>query len=113
MNLKTGVSRKQSTPNIPKNEHFLHPDTITYVCVSGGKKFLVFGKFGVPCFLETTVLRFALLPYYPRFGKPGLFKIFISRENQRFSVWGFTQNNIPKIPPLFSFMEYIGLGIWK
>ena len=25
-----------------------------------------FGKFGVPCFLETPVLRFALLPYYRR-----------------------------------------------
>ena len=24
-NLKTGVSRKQSTPNFPKNEHFLPP----------------------------------------------------------------------------------------
>ena len=48
MNLKTGVSRKQSTPNFPKNEHFL--------CASEGKK----------CFLETTVLRFALLPYYQR-----------------------------------------------
>ena len=27
MNLKTGVSRKQSTPNFPKKEHFLPPDT--------------------------------------------------------------------------------------
>ena len=26
-----GVSRKQSTPNFPKNEHFLPPDTHTYV----------------------------------------------------------------------------------
>ena len=32
----------------------------TYVCVSGGKKFCFFGKFGVLCFLETPVLRFAL-----------------------------------------------------
>ena len=29
---KTGVSRKQSTPDFPKNEHFLPFDT--YVCVS-------------------------------------------------------------------------------
>ena len=28
----------QSTPNVPKNEHFLSPYTHTYVCVSGGKK---------------------------------------------------------------------------
>ena len=31
-----------------------------------GKKYLVFGKFGVLCFLETPVFRFALLPYYRR-----------------------------------------------
>ena len=36
------------------------------VCVSGGQK-LFFGKFGMLCFLETSVLRFALLPYYRRF----------------------------------------------
>ena len=28
--------------------------------------FVFFGKFGVLCFLETSVLRFALLPYYRR-----------------------------------------------
>ena len=31
MNLKTGVSRKRSRPNFPKNQHFLPPDTHTYV----------------------------------------------------------------------------------
>ena len=36
-NPKKGVSRKQSTPNFPKNEHLLPPETHTYVCVSGGK----------------------------------------------------------------------------
>ena len=29
-NLKTGVSRKQSASNFPKNEYFLPPDTHTY-----------------------------------------------------------------------------------
>ena len=38
----------------------------TYVCVSGGNKCLFFGRFGVLWFLETPVLRFALLPYYRR-----------------------------------------------
>ena len=38
VNLKTGVARKQSTPNFPKNEHFLPPDTHMYVCVSECKK---------------------------------------------------------------------------
>ena len=33
---------------------------------SGGKKCLFFGNFGMLCFLETPVLRFALLPYYRR-----------------------------------------------
>ena len=37
-----------------------------YVCVSGGKK-CSFGKFGLLCFFETPVLRFALLPYYRRY----------------------------------------------
>ena len=37
-----------------------------HVCVSGGKKSLFFGNFGVLCFLETPVLTFALLPYYRR-----------------------------------------------
>ena len=37
-NLKTGVSRKQSTPKFPKNKHFLPPEMHTHVCVSGGKK---------------------------------------------------------------------------
>ena len=34
-NLKTDVTRKQSMPNFPKNEHFLPSDTHTCVCVSG------------------------------------------------------------------------------
>ena len=36
------------------------------ICVSGGKKCLFFGNFDILCFLETPVLRFALLPYYRR-----------------------------------------------
>ena len=35
MNLKTGVSKIQSTPNFPKNKHFLPPGTHTYLYVSG------------------------------------------------------------------------------
>ena len=46
-----------------KKKHFLHPDTHTYVCVSESKKCSFFRKFGA-FFLETPVLRFALLPYY-------------------------------------------------
>ena len=36
------------------------------VCVLGGKKCSFFGNFGVSCFLEKSVLRFALLPHYRR-----------------------------------------------
>ena len=37
----------------------------SHVCVSEGKKCSIFGKFDVLCFLETTVVRFALLPLLP------------------------------------------------
>ena len=59
-------TRNQSTPDFPKNKHFLPPDTHTYVCVSECKKYWFFEKFGVFCFLVTTVLRFAHLPYNRR-----------------------------------------------
>ena len=57
-------SIQQSTPNTPKNEHFLPPNTYAYVCVSGYKKCSFFGKFGMLCFLETRfdIRSFALLP---------------------------------------------------
>ena len=67
LNLETGVSRRQSTPNFPKYEHFLPPDTHTYVCVLGGKKRSFFKRFGLISFLlKTSVSRFAHLPYYRR-----------------------------------------------
>ena len=46
---QSGVPRKQNMPNFPKNEHFLPPDTHTYVL----------------CFLETPKIRpSALLPMF-------------------------------------------------
>ena len=56
VNPETGVSRKQSTSNFPKIEHFLPPDTHTYMRLSGDKKCSFFGKFDV----------LALFPYYQR-----------------------------------------------
>ena len=56
------VYQKTKHAKFSEAEHFLPPDTHTYVCVSGGKKCSLVGKFGVLCFLETPVLRFALLP---------------------------------------------------
>ena len=61
-----GVTRKKITPNFPKNEHFLTPDTHRHVHVTGGKQCSFFGKFGVLCFLVTPGLSLALLPYYRR-----------------------------------------------
>ena len=37
------------------------------MCVSGGTKYLFFWKVIVCCFLETPVLRFALLPYFRQY----------------------------------------------
>ena len=49
----------------------LSTNTCTCVCVSGGggggKKCSFLGKFGVLCFLVTSILRFALLHYYRRY----------------------------------------------
>ena len=39
------------------------------ICVSGGKKCSFFGKFGVLCFLQTSILRFGLFRYYRRYMK--------------------------------------------
>ena len=64
-----GVTRKQSPPNFPKNEHFLPPDTHTFTrscSYQGGKKCSFFGKLGMFCFLVTPISRLALLTYYRR-----------------------------------------------
>ena len=55
--------KKAKHAKISKNKHYLPLDMHTCVCVSGGKKCLFFRIFGILCFLETPVLRFALLPY--------------------------------------------------
>ena len=62
-----GVTRKQSIPNLLKNEMNIYPVIRTPVCVSGGKKCSFFGKFGMLCFLVTPILRFALLSHYWQF----------------------------------------------
>ena len=43
-----------------------HIEASKFLCVSRGKKYLFFGKFGIFCFLETLVFRIAILPYYWR-----------------------------------------------
>ena len=63
---QNGCLKKQSTPSFPKQECFLLSDTHTFVRISGGKKCSFLRKLDVLCFLETSVLRFTLLPYYQR-----------------------------------------------
>ena len=46
------------------DKHFVSPDSLTYVCVSEGKKCLFLGKFGMLCFIVPSVFEirlFALL----------------------------------------------------
>ena len=46
-----------------------------FVRVSGGKKCSFLEKFGMLCFLETPVLRFALLPYYRQIIASSIIKV--------------------------------------
>ena len=63
-NLKTEVTRNQSTSSFLKNNISYSPwyAQHTYVCVSGSKKCSFFDKFGALCFLVTSVLSLILLP---------------------------------------------------
>ena len=71
------------------------------VCISGGKKCSFFGKFGVPCFLETPALRFCLLPYYRR----TMARQILNHILKRYTIEGFVQfilSEIPTLPTFFS-----------
>ena len=60
---QNGCFKKTRHATFSEKRTFFTPiRTRTYVCVSGGKKCSFFGKFGVLCFFETPVLRFAFLP---------------------------------------------------
>ena len=62
---QNGCFKKAKHAKISEKQTFLTP-WYAHVCVSGGKTCFIFGNFGVLCFLETPVLRFAPLPYYRR-----------------------------------------------
>ena len=64
---KQMFQEKQSMPNFLKNEHFLPPDTHTYVCLSGGKECSFFGKFGELCFSSNTRFEIRPFPFFPTF----------------------------------------------
>ena len=61
---QNGSFKKTKHAKFYEKQTFLIPDAHTYMRLSGGKKCSFFGKVGVLCFLETPVLRLALLPYY-------------------------------------------------
>ena len=65
---QNGCFKKTKHAKFSEKQTFLTPDMHTYVWLSGSKNCSFFGKFGVHCFLETPVLRFALLPYYRQLG---------------------------------------------
>ena len=62
---------KESSAYMPSNDALYQGWRDFQVCLSGSKKCSFFGKFDLLCFLETPVLRFALLPYYRRTVKCG------------------------------------------
>ena len=66
VNKTKGRISKQVFQENKASQIFRKTNISYHVCVSGGKKCSFFGKFGVLCFLETAVLRFALLSYYRR-----------------------------------------------
>ena len=50
--VRQGRFKKTKHAKFSAKKRFLPLDTHTYVCVSGGKKCLLFGKFGEFCFLK-------------------------------------------------------------
>ena len=86
MNLKKEVTRKQSSPNFPKIEHFLPSYTHTYVCVPGVRNIR---------FSENLVSFVFLLP--PSWDSP-FFPYY-----QRIKIFGKTQ--------LESLVDYVGFCV--
>ena len=70
---------------------------ISYVrLVVRGKKCSIFGKFGVLCFLVTSVLRFALLRYYRQI----VWTVFLSSE------WLIILNILYSFPKEMIFVQF-------
>ena len=63
---QNGCFKKKKDVKFSEKRTLFTPDTHTYACISDGKKYSFFGKFGVLFLLETLFLRFPLLPCYRR-----------------------------------------------
>ena len=73
--------------NFPKNEHFLPPDTHTFMCVSGGIKLHFFGKF---CECNTW-----MIPIFNNTLDESLKDIRDSRTLKHFSIlWKFLKHPV-------------------
>ena len=107
---QNGFFKKTKHAKFPKNEHFLPPDTHTYVCVSRGRKCSFFGKLGVLCFLEILALRFVLLPYYRRtlsvniYIKLGYFQITWEKGGERNEIKAILALHICHNPDVIIFI---------
>ena len=66
-NLKSGVPKKKKKKHAKFSGNLSFRLTLCYLCVSGGKLCLFFGRLGVLCFRVTPVLRFALPPWLKKF----------------------------------------------
>ena len=82
---------------------------IQYVCVSGGKKCSFSGKFGVLCFLEIPLLKFALLPYYRQIKLTQRLRCFIHLPiNVTFCILKIYFQVVT-----FSWFLYLSFCLWK
>ena len=84
-----------------------------FVCVSGGKKCSFLEKFGMLCFLETPVLRFALLPYYRQIIASCIIKV---KNFMRRLIWVckkmHSTQNVSFALNLFSFFLFFFCSTW-
>ena len=74
-----------------------YPMILSYVCLSGAKKYLFFEKFGMHCFLATSLLRFAITSYYQQFVALKILKKVLARYNATMSFY---------LPILVSFVKF-------
>ena len=82
-----------------KTKHVKFSEKRTFLCVSGGKKCSFFAKFGVLCFLETPVLRFALLPYYRRYHIRTTLCISSSKSDSQSELFNHKFKNLNSLSP--------------
>ena len=109
VNLKTGVSRKQSTPNFPKNEHFLPPDAHTYAVFVFQKIWRAlfswitsFAFWDSSFCLITDKISIMVILGWDNSDKTYLFKVYARNTIKRCEIWSKLTIKTPErhaIPP--------------